>query len=340
MSDLEGGIELILAGDDDGRHRLLELHNRRPLAVTRLLTGLAADAALARVPLLWSVCAKAQSAAAGAALAAAQGRALPDGLGARVLGERLVEHVWRLALDWTGRLGLEPQPALVWAVRDAVRAGEPLPKPVLKALGTCFGQLLETLAARGLSGIGARSAWRPLPARPDWPALEAALGAAPAEAATFVLHPLCAGQPAETGPLVRQAASPVVARALERSGPCVATRLLALWMELRADWGRVQRGTGAAALLRVHSPRPGVGLAQVECARGTLTHRVALDGPLVTGWRVLAPTEWNFHPRGPLADAIATLPAQSDADATRAAETLAAALDPCVRIALRMTADA
>ncbi|HNG51359.1 MAG TPA: hypothetical protein PLP08_17345, partial [Plasticicumulans sp.] len=61
MSDLEGGIELILAGDDDGRHRLLELHNRRPLSVTRLLTGLAADAALARVPLLWSVCAKAQS---------------------------------------------------------------------------------------------------------------------------------------------------------------------------------------------------------------------------------------------------------------------------------------
>ncbi|HNJ09057.1 MAG TPA: hydrogenase, partial [Plasticicumulans sp.] len=119
-----------------------------------------------------------------------------------------------------------------------------------------------------------------------------------------------------------------------------ATRLLALWMELRADWGRVQRGTGAAALLRAYSPRPGVGLAQVECARGTLTHRVALDGPLVTGWRVLAPTEWNFHPRGPLADAIATLPAQSDADATRAAETLAAALDPCVRIALRMTADA
>ncbi|HMW27966.1 MAG TPA: hypothetical protein PKE44_00205 [Plasticicumulans sp.] len=69
MSDLEGGIELILAGDDDGRHRLLELHNRRPLSVTRLLTGLAADAALARVPLLWSVCAKAQSAAADCAFA-------------------------------------------------------------------------------------------------------------------------------------------------------------------------------------------------------------------------------------------------------------------------------
>lgn len=340
MSDLEGSIELALAAGDEGRHRLLELRNRRPLTVTRLLCGLAPEAALARVPLLWSVCAKAQSAAAGAALAAAQGRALPDGLGARVLGERLVEHVWRLALDWSSRLGLESQPGLVWAVRDAVRSGNTLPRPVLKTLGEGFDRLLATLTAQGLAGIGARSPFRPLPALPDWPALDAALGAEPSQASAFVLHPLCAGQPAETGPLVRQAATPTVARALEAHGPCVSTRLLALWMELRADWGRVQRATPARALVRMHSPRPGVGLAQVDCARGTLTHRVVLDGGQVAHWQVLAPTEWNFHPQGPLAGALASMPALDDEAALRATETLAAALDPCVRLAVRMRAHA
>lgn len=336
MSDLEGGIDLLLAADGDGRHRLLELRNRRPLAVTRLLTGLAPDAALARVPLLWSVCAKAQGSAAAAALAVAQGRPLPEGLGERVLGERLVEHVWRLALDWTARLGLEQQAALVWTVRDAVRSRTPLPKPALQALSTLFERIVEALHAQRLGGIGARSPWRPLPAATDWPALDAALGAGADAVAAYVLHPRLAGRPAETGALARMSPSARVARALAGDGPCIATRLLALWMELRADWGRIQRAASAGDLIRVHAPRPDVGIAQVDCARGTLTHRVVLAAGVVTHWQVLAPTEWNFHPQGPLADGIATLPACAPAVALHAAETLAAALDPCVRTCVRM----
>ena len=46
----------------------------------------------------------------------------------------------------------------------------------------------------------------------------------------------------------------------------------------------------------------------------------------VLDYRVLAPTEWNFHPDGALARAVAAL-APDDLDAAR---LLAAAYDPCV----------
>ncbi len=66
-------------------------------------------------------------------------------------------------------------------------------------------------------------------------------------------------------------------------------------------------------------------------ARGLLLHWVALepDGS-VADYRVLAPTEWNFHPGGALARTLAALPA----DAGDAARTLAAAFDPCVACTL------
>jgi len=62
-------------------------------------------------------------------------------------------------------------------------------------------------------------------------------------------------------------------------------------------------------------------------ARGLLLHWVQLDGDgAVRDYRVLAPTEWNFHPDGALARAVAAL-APVDLDAAR---LLAAAYDPCV----------
>jgi hypothetical protein len=73
----------------------------------------------------------------------------------------------------------------------------------------------------------------------------------------------------------------------------------------------------------------GIGLAWTEMSRGLLVHAVRLAAS-PAGWtvddgRVLAPTEWNFHPEGGLARALAD-------PAWRRDECLAAvaALDPCV----------
>jgi hypothetical protein len=74
---------------------------------------------------------------------------------------------------------------------------------------------------------------------------------------------------------------------------------------------------------------PGRGRAWVEVGRGLLGYEVTLGtgssgAPAVLSLRVLSPTDWNLHPEGVLADALAGV--RDAASATR----LAVAFDPCV----------
>ncbi|HRQ82334.1 MAG TPA: nickel-dependent hydrogenase large subunit, partial [Azospirillaceae bacterium] len=59
-----------------------------------------------------------------------------------------------------------------------------------------------------------------------------------------------------------------------------------------------------------------------------LAHWVRLEQGRIADWRAVAPTEWNFHPQGALAQALTGLPAGPELKA--AAERLVCALDPCV----------
>ena len=71
----------------------------------------------------------------------------------------------------------------------------------------------------------------------------------------------------------------------------------------------------------------GQAIAWCEMARGLLLHWVLLDDQgQVADYRVVAPTEWNFHPEGALARALHALPAED----TASAWILAAAYDACV----------
>ncbi|MDP3927108.1 MAG: hypothetical protein Q8Q84_27640, partial [Hydrogenophaga sp.] len=85
------------------------------------------------------------------------------------------------------------------------------------------------------------------------------------------------------------------------------------------------------------STGPRQGMAWVEMARGLLVHQVEIDAPVgdaparVAACRVLAPTEWNFHPQGEVAQRIAALDAGRPAEDTeRRVRLLMAAFDPCV----------
>jgi Ni,Fe-hydrogenase I large subunit len=78
----------------------------------------------------------------------------------------------------------------------------------------------------------------------------------------------------------------------------------------------------------------GQAIAWCEMARGLLLHWVQLDPQgRVEDYRVLAPTEWNFHADGALAHALTALPAHD----TAAAWCLAAAYDPCVDCTVQST---
>ena len=81
---------------------------------------------------------------------------------------------------------------------------------------------------------------------------------------------------------------------------------------------------------------PGTGIAQVEAARGRLVHRVELDGDRVQRYQILAPTEWNFHPRGVLAQGVKGLAVSNKALLRRQTELLINAIDPCVGYELQI----
>jgi hypothetical protein len=147
--------------------------------------------------------------------------------------------------------------------------------------------------------------------------LAAALGVDP----DLAEHPLWHGLPAETGPWTR------------RFRPEPVADDFSVWHRLGsrlADLAALAEGeplaTGALCLA------PGEGIAWSEMSRGLLLHWVRLEGSprqpdsaRVAAYRVFAPTEWNFHPQGALAQALRR--GAMDAEDTRLA---ALALDPCI----------
>jgi Ni,Fe-hydrogenase I large subunit len=79
-----------------------------------------------------------------------------------------------------------------------------------------------------------------------------------------------------------------------------------------------------------------VAIAEVETARGRLIHYVRLDGDRVADLHVLAPTEWNFHPRGAAATGLERLSAATDEELQRKAALLIESIDPCVTYDLQV----
>jgi coenzyme F420-reducing hydrogenase alpha subunit len=73
-------------------------------------------------------------------------------------------------------------------------------------------------------------------------------------------------------------------------------------------------------------------------ARGLLVHQVEVDpaSHSVLACRVLAPTEWNFHPQGEVARRLARLdPGLPEATLARQVNLLVAAFDPCLPFHIR-----
>jgi Ni,Fe-hydrogenase I large subunit len=89
--------------------------------------------------------------------------------------------------------------------------------------------------------------------------------------------------------------------------------------------------------IRSAASRPGTGIAAVETARGTLLHRVDLAEGRAVRYRIVAPTEWNFHPAGAFVRGLRDCPAKTEAEARTAAALLAHALDPCIAYEVKVT---
>ncbi len=317
-SRLDGGCVRLRLGVRGDSVSSATVVSERP-EVSRLLCGRNADAAVTLIPMIFAVCGKAQGMAATLALAAARGVDAAPCLSPLIETEVMREHLWHLMLDLPPLLGLESQRALFVQTHQALAAGDK--KAVLTVLGNPFwNELLSALDTQTEPEVLAGSVGALLPVMSaqqsitTWPRLSTEMAG----------RPLWQGLPAETGAFARSnGQNPGNAGAF-------AVRWHSRYAEVRL-WAAGGAKVGAGGTASAASVAPGIGRALVETARGLLMHEITLQGDTVTDYRIVAPTEWNFHPDGVITE---WLRGHRAADRRVLAGFVAAAvavLDPCVR---------
>ena len=295
--------------------------SRTPVA--RLLVGLPAERAALLVPRLFSLCGKAQGAAAEFALSAAQGlRPAPEVLekmAGEVALEAIGEHLWRFLLDWPALLGQPSRRELFLQWRRRLVGG---PSATLGA------DLLDWLEGFALSAVDAPPTHASVPLLPS---VSAAEWAGLRVNTAFSVRPEWQASPAETGALARWAELPDIA-ALCGEGERIAARLAARLADLRFLASALAESAHErfSARLDAATVAPSIGLASVETARGLLLHVMHVKDGMVGGYVIVAPTEWNFHPQGAFIAEMVGMPAGSHLEAEFLARRLALSLDPCV----------
>ncbi len=210
-------------------------------------------------------------------------------------------------------------------------------------MDTVVTRLLSRLLDQDLADLG-RSAFSALPELVQ-SELDGYLAGPGAKA--FIARPTWDGEPRETSPLTRSLDAPLIRNLVARFGNGILTRLVAQLVEV-ARIASGADGAGAAEAAEDLPPvlgesaglrlEPGVGLARVTAARGLLVHRVRVAEGRVADYRILAPTEWNFNPRGAVAAGLDAIAARLDgAEIEPLARLFIAAVDPCVDFDLIQT---
>ena len=157
----------------------------------------------------------------------------------------------------------------------------------------------------------------------------------------FTAEPQWQGRCYETSTLAHQGMA-LLSALRERYGNGLLPRLVARLATIADTYGKLlqsvrDQGAGggcvARPLLTTAALPAGAGdqgtIGAAVAARGLLLHRVALAGQQVSAYQIVAPTEWNFHPQGVAAQALATL--QGDvATVTEQATWLIELIDPCI----------
>jgi hypothetical protein len=343
---------------DRGRVARVHVASSRPDIARDLLSGRSRAEAAAMVPRLYSICAHSQAAASELACAAAAGEAAQEHTLARaqaaVSAETLRETAWRTLLEWPKAIGELPNEAAIAAARGALAgptrdsgsaiaaaafgssAEEWLALQTLPALDR-WAQQGRTAAARFVryaldddaAAAGTQPAQAmsvvPLLATPVQAASLAELAQAIDADAEFARRPVWRGAPAETGALARLQSDALLQALVQRCQSRVPARCVARLRELAL----LLAGHGRAALGATALPDGG-GLAWVENARGLLMHRLRLVQGRTADYRIVAPTEWNFHPAGALPVALQDAPAHDLDSLRRRTRVLVDSLDPCV----------
>jgi len=357
----EGRVDLCIGWDGRAvRHAVVR--SRRPQPGS-LLVGRSSEHAKLVIPRLYSLCGDAQSVATEALDAVLRSNG-PDGervadWAERLRLENIREHLWRLGLDWPGFLGdaqqagplrellgarnrfaADRRAAAEWADTTfqnlfgrkhlAWLDDDPDPESLERWLNdapTSLAVLLARLQPR-LTGLG--QSRLPLFRGEDLdPMVEALLPRLRSDP-DFHWRPDWDGQVFEMGPLARQATHPLVAAMLKRQpGPDSWLRVLARVLELGLALHSLANRLPATHAL-VWKSGDGEAVVGLEMVRGVLLHWVRFGPQGIRDYRIVAPTEWNFHPEGPALEGLLQLQADSEESLREAVTLQVMALDPCV----------
>ncbi|UPJ48083.1 nickel-dependent hydrogenase large subunit [Bradyrhizobium sp. 200] len=328
--------------------------SRPPL--TRLFAGKPASSLPSVLPRLFSLCSMAHQVAFLSAVEAARGEdaslEIEHGRVVAVVAERLTEllrglFVGRLTLDGAGAAAVR---AMMEAT--AVLGGSIVERGEAVSRREAVAKIRASLAALGIASEEqaprAGSALAVHLANFDGDALlppvveQSFLSAADdleivmrllADGAIFSDAPDLHGRIPETGVWARRVGRepilPPGAGPAERLKARIAevARLCAF---LEADDGTVKDG-----VLQSYRLGTGRGAGAVECARGRLYHAVELDDEdRIVRFEFLAPTEWNFHARGPLVRSLQGSVLAGGRQGPDAVRTLVGSFDPCVGFSL------
>lgn len=354
-ADLAGELKVRLAMRD-GRVHDVDIESTRPQVANRLLAGKPGAEAVAMVPRLFSICGRSQHIAAELALLAARGVAgTADAAQARrIEAEMAQEYLWRVLIDWSRELGTPADAITMATARSALaRDDRELLRTIIErhVLGADARQWPEhrpefeiwidrggTVASRYLAQAqrdGPDHGASDVPLLPHFDAGETALQIVRQLEADpdFERLPTFGDRPAETGALARLDGQSLMAELAAAHGRSTLVRFAARLTELARIACSDDPPAPLAGSLNL---APGRGLAWVETARGLLLHQIDLDGDRIARYRIVAPTEWNFHPRGALAAAMLGQRESCPASLRRRTERLLQSLDPCVAYRLEV----
>ncbi|MEH6471436.1 MAG: nickel-dependent hydrogenase large subunit [Halopseudomonas sp.] len=333
---IEGKIHIRL---DPGSEFPVAISSSRPRQVMQLLQGLAPAALQQKVPMLYALCGKAQALAASQALIAAGAELRVTPKQQRdVIIEALQEYLWRFLIDLPQRLHKPPALPTLALLRKALVqiSTEPLDSDevpyLLQKLDTSLradflGMSTDAWLALDIAGLdnwldqypvalptGLRELRRELEQMPEVQSEQLLLASTPdaqwlqglgaelASRADFAFQPNWQGKQPETGALSYQQQQPWLIALQQRGCSPVLLRMIArlfelvqlrIWLDAPVE----QYASSLSGSLRLGSD---TGLGWVRTARGLLVHRVQLAQAVVSDYQIIAPTEWNFHPHGPL----------------------------------------
>ena len=341
-----------------------QLACQRPNLAQSLLEGVSAGEAVQRVDRVYLVCRQAQGAAARLATCPE----LPEAaalvqLNRKVMLESIEQTLWRLVIDLPHTLsigeGLAPFAKLRRIISEqlAGQRVESLQWSRLSEQLSAFFKVLTGMSVDAWLAMSAQSLekWRResdslmacvlnqvvqlpcasaetalLPARLGYDDL-AYLGHALAARGDFDKHPELYRVPGETGPLSYMQDHPLVAELIESKAQPLLSRYVARLCYLATllrqparenDW-HTQPLLGAMDY-------QGQRLAWVYTARGLLLHQARLGRERIRRYRICAPTEWNFHPRGAAPLLLSGIDSEAPELLRRCGELTLLALDPCV----------